>query len=200
MFGGASASLEAAARYAQAHGGGAVGVESQESAASALVAANANVAGVGGFSGRESTVSAAWLAMEVRDGRLRWILATGSQGGGGVGGFGGDGRQGSASALAVAENVGRRVSFTSGATSVTMYDLRGRGAAILDAAKSSAEPSASRSGDSLRVTAVYRPGGWRTTKPENSPPPRAHRVPLSASATVSKRQPATSIQMWPALA
>jgi len=91
-----------------------------------------------GFSGRESTVSAAWLAMEVRDGRLRWILATGSQGGGGVGGFGGDGRRGSASALAVAENVGRRVSFTSGATSVTMYDLRGRGAAILDAAKSSA--------------------------------------------------------------
>jgi hypothetical protein len=47
---------------------------------------------------------------------------------------------------------------------------------------------------------VYSPAGWRTTKPENSPPPRAQRVPLSASATVSKRQPATSIHTWPALA
>ena len=46
----------------------------------------------------------------------------------------------------------------------------------------------------------YSPAGWRTTKPENSPPPRAQRVPLSASATVSKRQPATSIHTWPALA
>ena len=46
----------------------------------------------------------------------------------------------------------------------------------------------------------YSPVGWRTTNPLNSPPPRAQRVPLSASATVSKRQPATSIQMWPALA
>ena len=46
----------------------------------------------------------------------------------------------------------------------------------------------------------YNPGGWRTTKPENSPPPRAQRVPSSASATVSNRQPATSIQTWPALA
>jgi sulfoxide reductase heme-binding subunit YedZ len=40
----------------------------------------------------------------------------------------------------------------------------------------------------------YSPGGWRSTKPANSPPPWAQRVPVSARATVSKRQPATSIQ------
>ena len=44
------------------------------------------------------------------------------------------------------------------------------------------------------------PGGCRTTKPENSPPPRDQRVPPSASATVSNRHPATSIHTWPALA
>ena len=66
--------------YAKAHGGGTIGVESQESAASSIISSDANVAGLGGFSGRESTVSASWLAMEVRDGRLRWILAD-SQGG-----------------------------------------------------------------------------------------------------------------------
>jgi hypothetical protein len=40
----------------------------------------------------------------------------------------------------------------------------------------------------------YRPGGWRTTNPGNSPPPRDQRVPYSASATVSNRQPAIVIQ------
>jgi 4-amino-4-deoxy-L-arabinose transferase-like glycosyltransferase len=133
MFGGNDASLQAATKYATAHGGGTVGVESQESAAAAIISSDANVAGLGGFSGRESTVSAQWLAMEVRDGRLRWILSEGTQGGG-FGGFGGDSRQGSAAALAIAEKVGRKVTFTSGGTQVTMYDLRGKASAILAAA------------------------------------------------------------------
>jgi 4-amino-4-deoxy-L-arabinose transferase-like glycosyltransferase len=135
-FGGNSTSLNAAARYAKAHGGGAIGVESQSSAASAILAGDANVAGLGGFSGRESTVSAQWLAMEVRTGRLRWILAE-SQGGfgGGPGGPGGDSRQGSQAALAIAEQVGRKVTVTASGTSVTMYDLRGKASAILAAAR-----------------------------------------------------------------
>ena len=37
--------------------------------------ATPNVAGLGGFSGRESSVSAAWLATEVAAGHLRWVLA-----------------------------------------------------------------------------------------------------------------------------
>jgi 4-amino-4-deoxy-L-arabinose transferase-like glycosyltransferase len=135
MFGGDTASLQAAVRYAKAHGGGAIGVESQESAASAIVSSDANVAGLGGFSGRESTVSASWLAMEVRDGRLRWVLSESTQGpGGGFGGAGGDSRQGSQSALAIAEKVGHKVTFKSGSTTVTMYDLQGRASAILAAA------------------------------------------------------------------
>ena len=134
MFGGDDASLRAATTYATAHGGGAIGVESQESAASAIISGDADVAGLGGFSGRESTVSVQWLAMEVRDGRLRWILSEGTQGAGGFGGRGGDSRQGSAAALAIAEKVGRKVTFTSGGTQVTMYDLQGRAAAMLAAA------------------------------------------------------------------
>jgi 4-amino-4-deoxy-L-arabinose transferase-like glycosyltransferase len=133
MFGGNSASLQAAVTYAKAHGGGTIGVESQESAAASIITSGGNVAGLGGFSGRESTVSASWLAMEVRDGRLRWILGSSGQDTGG-GGLRGDSRQGSASALATAEKVGRKVTFTSGGTTVTMYDLQGKAAAILAAA------------------------------------------------------------------
>ena len=115
MFGGDNASLQAAVTYAKAHGGGTIGVESQESAAAAIISGNADVAGLGGFSGRESTVSAPWLAMEVRDGRLRWILGR-QPGAAGSAACGGDSRQGSAAALAVAEKVGRKVTFTSGWT------------------------------------------------------------------------------------
>ena len=138
-FGGDSSSLTAASNYAGAHGGGAVGVESQGSAAAAIIASDADVAGLGGFSGRESSVSVAWLAMEVREGRLRWLLSESTSGGarggaGGFGGFGGDSRQGSAKAISIAEKVGRKVTFTANGTKVIMYDLRGTAAAILVAA------------------------------------------------------------------
>ncbi len=129
-FGGDTTSLKAAVRYADTHGGGTLGVESQSSAAAAILSSRATVAGLGGFSGRESSVSASWLAMEVRDGRLRWILAEGDQG------FAGprDSRQGSSSALSIAERVGTRVTLTSNGTQITMYDLKGKAAEILAAA------------------------------------------------------------------
>jgi 4-amino-4-deoxy-L-arabinose transferase-like glycosyltransferase len=130
-FGGDSTSLNAAVSYAKSHGGGAIGVESQGTAAAAILASDANVAGLGGFSGRESTVSAQWLAMEVRDGRLRWLVDEGS---GGFGGFGGDSRQGSRAAMAIAEQVGKKVTVTANGTTITMYDLQGKASAILAAA------------------------------------------------------------------
>jgi 4-amino-4-deoxy-L-arabinose transferase-like glycosyltransferase len=130
-FGGDSSSLTAVARYAKTHGGGAIGVESQSSAAAAILSSDANVAGLGGFSGRESTVTARWLAMEVRNGKLRWLVADQS---GGFGGFGADSRQGSRAALAIAEKVGRKVTVTSNGTTVTLYDLQGKASAILAAA------------------------------------------------------------------
>ena len=79
-FGGDTASLTAAIRYAEQHGGGTIGVESQSTAAEAILSSDANVAGLGGFSGRESTVSLTWLAHEVQAGKLRWIIVDSSQG------------------------------------------------------------------------------------------------------------------------
>jgi 4-amino-4-deoxy-L-arabinose transferase-like glycosyltransferase len=136
--GGSSAELDAAARYATRHGGGTVAVESQSEAAQAIVDGHENVAGIGGFSGLESSVTASWIAMEVREGHLRYILADGSSAGGfgaGAGSSpGGSGRTGSAAAIKIAEKVARRVTFKYDGETVTMYDLRGRAGALLAAA------------------------------------------------------------------
>jgi hypothetical protein len=129
-FGANSSTLAAAVRYANAHGGGTIGVSSQSSAASAIVSTKANVAGLGGFSGRESSVSAAWIASEVRTGHLRWILAEGQS----QSRLPGDTRTGSQSALTIVEKTCPAVTFTtSNGTKVTMYDCRGRASAILNA-------------------------------------------------------------------
>jgi len=130
-FGGDSASLTAAIRYAAQHGGGAIGVSSQSTAADAILTSNANVAGLGGFSGRESSVTASWIAMEVREGRLRWVIVDDSQG------FSlpGDTRTGSESAMSIVAKTCRRITLTGSGTTATMYDCLGRAAAILQAAK-----------------------------------------------------------------
>jgi hypothetical protein len=106
-------------------------VSSQSSAATAILSGDANVAGLGGFSGRESSVSATWLAQEVAAGRLRWVIVDDSQGGG----LPGDTRTGSQAAMSVVANTCRRVTFTSAGTSVSMYDCLGRAAAILQGAR-----------------------------------------------------------------
>ena len=53
------------------------------------------MAGIGGFSGRESDVSVSWLAQEVRAGKIRWVLDE-QQGAGRPG----DARAGARAALA----------------------------------------------------------------------------------------------------
>jgi 4-amino-4-deoxy-L-arabinose transferase-like glycosyltransferase len=127
-FGGDSTSLNAAVRYVKARGGGTIGVSSQSSAASVILSSDANVAGLGGFSGRESSVTAAWLAAEVRSGHLRWVLADGSGGAR----LPSDTRTGSQSAITDVENACRAVTITTSAgTTVKMYDCQGRAAAIL---------------------------------------------------------------------
>ncbi len=131
-FGGDTASLTAAIRYAEAHGGGAIGVSSQSSAADAILSPNADVAGLGGFSGRESSVTASWIAMEVREGRLRWVIDDGTSQGGG---FRGDTRTGSQAAISVVAKTCRAVTLSSSGTTGQMYDCLGRSAAILQAAK-----------------------------------------------------------------
>ncbi len=83
--------------YVKQHGGGTIAVESQSNAASSIVEQDADVAGIGGFSGRESDVSISWLAQEVRSGRITWVLeeAEGST----SAGFGGAGTSAGRGAL-----------------------------------------------------------------------------------------------------
>jgi 4-amino-4-deoxy-L-arabinose transferase-like glycosyltransferase len=131
-LGGDSTSLTAAVLYAEQHAGGTIGVESQSSAAAVIVSSNASIAGLGGFSGRESSVSAAWLAQEVAAGRLRWVIVDGSQTGGGLPG---DTRTGSESAFGVVARTCRAVTLSTGTSSGRMYDCQGRATAILQAAK-----------------------------------------------------------------
>ena len=124
-FGGDAAGLTQAVTYARQHGGGAVAISSQSGAAASIISSGANVAGIGGFSGRESQVTTTWLADAVRSGRVRWVLA------GDSGGFGGnDGRVGSSQVMAAVAKVGRKVTITSGSSTTTLYDLSGRADAL----------------------------------------------------------------------
>ena len=129
-----SSTIDAAASYAAAHGGGTIGVSSQSSAATAIVSSDADVAGLGGFSGRESSVTASWIAAEVRAGRLRWVLTDSTQ----SQRLPGDTRQGSAAAFAAVQRACRAVSISTartrtgtatgsgGTARTTLYDCRGR--------------------------------------------------------------------------
>jgi hypothetical protein len=116
------AAVAKAVAYARAHGGGTVATSSQ-TGAEAQVIAGADVAGIGGFSGRESAVTSAWLADAVDAGRIRWVLTT-------SGGFHapGDTRAGSSSVMTV-------VTKTCAKTSVSgLYDCAGKAGALRAAA------------------------------------------------------------------
>lgn len=123
--GGNNQSLQSAVSYAQANGGGTIGVESQSAAANLIAQSGADVAGIGGFSGRESSVSVAWLAEAVGDGRLRWVVTGGDQMS-----MPNDGRAGSATAMAAVAEVCTVVDLSSTATtsdsSSGFYDCEGK--------------------------------------------------------------------------
>jgi 4-amino-4-deoxy-L-arabinose transferase-like glycosyltransferase len=124
-FGGDSAGLTQALAYVKAHGGGTIAVSSQTGAASAIIQSGANVVGIGGFSGRESEVTTQWLAEAVRNDEIRWVLTSGSSG------FGGnDGRVGASKVMAAVERVGKKVTVTSGSSTITLYDLSGKADAL----------------------------------------------------------------------
>jgi hypothetical protein len=59
------------------HGGGTIGIRSQEQAAPAIIASGAHVAGIGGFSGAESEMTVSSFADAVTAGSVRWVLASG---------------------------------------------------------------------------------------------------------------------------
>jgi hypothetical protein len=107
MFGGED--LSSVLEYTEAHGGGTIAVDSQSGASSSIIEDGAEVAGIGGFSGKESSVSVEWLEGRIESGAIRWIYTSGSQagfggtgargGGSTSGGAGGDSRTGSESAI-----------------------------------------------------------------------------------------------------
>jgi 4-amino-4-deoxy-L-arabinose transferase-like glycosyltransferase len=115
-FGGAG-SLTSALSYISAHGGGTLAVSSQSTAASAIIAGHTNVAGIGGFSGRESDPSVSWLAQEVREGKIRWVLA--EQSGGFGGNTPGETRVGSKPAMAAVARVCQVVTLSTGTSAST---------------------------------------------------------------------------------
>jgi hypothetical protein len=88
------------------------------------------VAGIGGFSGRESDVSISWLAGEVAAGKIRWVLAP--QSGTGAGRLPGDMRKGSSVAIAAAAKVCRKVTVSTS----TLYDCQGRASQLLSTQQS----------------------------------------------------------------
>jgi 4-amino-4-deoxy-L-arabinose transferase-like glycosyltransferase len=149
---GDSHTIGQALAYAKSHGGGVVAVSSQSSAATEIVDDGAEVAGIGGFSGRESDVGIAWLAGEVSRGQIRWVLAEGGGLGAGAPRLAGDTREGSKKAIAAAAKACRKVTFASSSSSAaggeseaagpggggesTLYDCRGRAAALLSTQQS----------------------------------------------------------------
>lgn len=131
MFGGGD--LTSAIEYAQSHGGGTIAVSGQQGASSSIIAGE-NVAGIGGFSGRESEVSIDWLADRVESGAIRWVST-----GGGMGGMR-DGRTGSTTAMAAVQQACEPVTLDSASTdtstpvsmstatsgsTATLYDCKG---------------------------------------------------------------------------
>ncbi len=135
---GGGGSLTEVLSYVEAHGGGTIAVSSQSSAASAILSEHANVAGIGGFSGRESDVTVAWLAQEVRARKITWVLDEQS-GAGGAGRLPGDTRTGSNTAMAAVAKACTRVTLsgssatstsTTAATSAALYDCKGAAAVL----------------------------------------------------------------------
>lgn len=116
--------LSSAITTAEANGGGNIAVSSQQGAASAVIDddgdSEVNVVALGGFSGRESEVSTAWLAERVADGDVRWVLTDGESS------SPADGRTGSSELMAAVSSICEAVEMDDG----EIYDCAGKAAAL----------------------------------------------------------------------
>ena len=122
LGGGDSQSITAALAYIKAHGGGTLAVSSQNGGASTtIINSGADVVAIGGFSGRESQVTAAWLADRVASGEIRYVLTTGAAAWGRAATAGSAPRD----VMAKVADTGRAVSSVSG-----LYDVSGTAAAL----------------------------------------------------------------------
>ncbi len=116
-FGGDSSALQEVVAHVKANGGGTIGVSSQSTAASAILEDGTDVAGLGGFSGRESQITLSWLADQIDAGRIHWIYVDG-------GGLRNDGRTGADDVMSSVEQVGKATSIDG------LYDVSGSAAAL----------------------------------------------------------------------
>ena len=116
--------VSSALTYIKANGGGTLVISSQSGAASSIIASDADVAALGGFSGSETTVTVDWLADMVEAGKIRWIIVSSNWNTGMS-----DGRAGSSAAMSAAAEVGKAVSSVDG-----LYDLQGTASALRAAA------------------------------------------------------------------
>lgn len=117
MFGGDQSSVTEALAFVKANGGGTLVVSSQSGAAPQILSTSADVAGIGGFSGRESEVSVSWLAERVANGDVRWVLAS-------SGGLR-DSRTGSNTVMEAVSSTCKAVSDVDG-----LYDCQGQDSAL----------------------------------------------------------------------
>ncbi|MBJ7332559.1 MAG: hypothetical protein JHC95_21870, partial [Solirubrobacteraceae bacterium] len=123
-MGGSQNTTEALA-YARANGGGNVAVSGQNGAGQSIVKGDADdLVAIGGFSGRESQVTTAWLADAIDAGKVRWVLTDGSGGGG----MPSDGRVGSTEVMAAVQSTCTAVDAVSG-----LYDCSGASDALRSA-------------------------------------------------------------------
>ena len=125
--GGGSSSIQSALSYAEANGATTrfpLIVTSEQEAAPYVIAGEP-IASMGGFTGRETVLTHAFLAKLIRSGEARYFLL-GSGGGFGGGGFGPGG--GNNAAIQTIESTCRSVSAVSG-----LYDCAGKADAILAA-------------------------------------------------------------------
>jgi 4-amino-4-deoxy-L-arabinose transferase-like glycosyltransferase len=131
---GGGVSLTKILTYVHEHGGGTIAVSSQSSAASSIIRKGASVAGIGGFSGRESDVSSSWLAYEVSSGKIRWVLVEETGGGSGAR-MPGDSRKGSQTAMAAAAKACTKAPLSTSASSGvgTLYDCQGHASELASA-------------------------------------------------------------------
>jgi 4-amino-4-deoxy-L-arabinose transferase-like glycosyltransferase len=113
-------SVERALRYVRAHGGGTLAVARQSGAARAILQNGADVAGIGGFSGRESDPTISWFAGVVQQGRVTWVLTTAGSGLNTRGG-----RIGSKTVMRAVERVGTRTPMKG------LYRVSGKADALL---------------------------------------------------------------------
>ena len=104
-------SLAAIVAFVKRHGGGAIGVSSQSNAADGIICQRYDVAGIGGFSGRESNPTVAWFADELTSGHIRWVYNEGARNFGSAA----DNRPGATNVLKAVARVCPQVNTTDGA-------------------------------------------------------------------------------------